>query len=75
MAEALAEARTSSMLQHPNIVTMYDFDPVEGYGDLVSDDDGLIPLSDAERILPAGTYELAMYIGGALADSFSFELK
>ena len=24
---------------------------------------------------PAGTYEMAMYIGGALADSFTFELK
>ena len=24
---------------------------------------------------PAGIYEVAMYIGGALADSFTFELK
>lgn len=35
ISEALAEARTSSMLQHPNIVTMFDFERDENYSYLV----------------------------------------
>lgn len=35
VAEALAEARTSSMLAHPNIVTVYDFEVDNAYAYLV----------------------------------------
>lgn len=35
MSEALAEARTSSMLAHPNIVTMFDFENDHDYAYLV----------------------------------------
>ena len=35
ISEALAEARTASMLAHPNIVTMYDFEVDRAYAYLV----------------------------------------
>lgn len=35
LSEALAEARTSSMLTHPNIVTVYDFEVEGSYAYLV----------------------------------------
>ena len=35
---------------------------------------GLLEMLNSDGY-PAGTYEVAMYIGGALADSFTFELK
>ena len=38
------------------------------------DDTGLLEMLN-EYGYPAGTYEVAMYIGGKLADSFMFELK
>ena len=38
------------------------------------DSTGLLEMLNASGY-PAGTYEVAMYIGGALADSFTFELK
>ena len=38
------------------------------------DETGLLEMLDASGY-PAGVYEVAMYIGGALADSFTFELK
>ena len=37
-------------------VTVVDFNPIEGYEDLVSDANGIIPLID--NTLPPGTYEL-----------------
>ena len=48
----------------------------------MEDDTWAVPLDDTGLLemlnvygYPAGTYEVAMYIGGKLADSFTFELK
>ena len=48
----------------------------------MTDDTWAVALKDTDLLeflndsgYPAGTYEIAMYIGGKLADSFTFELK
>ena len=48
----------------------------------MADDTWAVALKDTDLLeflndsgYPAGIYEIAMYIGGKLADSFTFELK
>ena len=73
MQEALAEARTSSLLAHPNIVTMYDFEAGGGWAYLVMEYVDGLTLSELLARVEGGTLtndecaHLVSSVGAALA--------
>lgn len=73
MQEALAEARTSSLLAHPNIVTMYDFEAAGGWAFLVMEYVDGLTLTELLQRVEGGTLtndecaHLVASVGSALA--------
>ncbi len=74
MAEALAEARTSSMLQHPNIVTMYDFERDDSYSYLVMEYVDGLNLADFLARVEGGvlTFDECAHLVDSLASALAF---
>lgn len=71
MDEALAEARMASMLSHPNIVTMYDFETDDAYAYLVMEYIDGITLSELLSRVENGclTGDEACYVTDAICSA------
>ena len=74
MDEALAEARTSSMLQHPNIVTMFDFERDDSYSYLVMEYVDGLNLADFLNRVEDGvlTYDECAHLVDSVASALAF---
>ena len=74
MAEALSEARTSSMLSHPNIVTMFDFERDESYSYLVMEYVDGLNLADFLARVEGGvlTFDECAHLVDSLASALAF---
>ena len=72
--EALAEARTSSMLQHPNIVTMFDFERDESYSYLVMEYVDGMNLADFLSRVEGGvlTFDECAHLVDSIASALAF---
>lgn len=74
MKEALAEARTSSLLAHPNIVTVYDFESDGHYAYLVMEYVDGLDLSQLLKRVEGGTltYEECAHLLQSVASALEF---
>ena len=74
MSEALAEARTSSMLAHPNIVTMFDFENDHDYAYLVMEYVDGMTLAELLSRVEGGTLtaDECAYMVRSLCDALAF---
>ena len=74
MSEALAEARTSSMLAHPNIVTMFDFENDHDYAYLVMEYVDGMTLTELLSRVEGGTLtaDECAYMVRSLCDALAF---
>lgn len=74
ISEALAEARTASMLAHPNIVTMYDFEVDRAYAYLVMEYVDGLTLADFLARVEGGTLtnDECAYLVQSVASALSF---
>ncbi len=74
MSEALAEARTSSMLQHPNIVTMFDFERDDDYSYLVMEYVDGMNLADFLARVEGGvlTYDECAHLIDSVASALAY---
>ena len=74
MSEALAEARTSSMLQHPNIVTMFDFERDDSYSYLVMEYVDGLNLADFLARVEGGvlTFDECAHLVDSVAAALAF---
>ena len=74
MQEALAEARTSSMLSHPNIVTMYDFERDDSYSYLVMEYVDGLNLADFLARVEDGvlTFDECAHLVDSVASALAF---
>ena len=72
--EALAEARTSSMLSHPNIVTMYDFESDGAFAYLVMEYVDGINLAELLARVEGGTltYDECAHVLGSVGEALAF---
>ena len=72
--EALAEARTSSMLAHPNIVTMFDFEVDHAYAYLVMEYVDGLTLSEFLARVEGGTLtgDECAYLVSSVSKALSF---
>lgn len=72
--EALAEARTSSMLAHPNIVTMFDFETDDRYSYLVMEYVDGLSLADLLARVEDGvlTYDECAQLVSCVASALSY---
>lgn len=72
--EALAEARTSSMLQHPNIVTMFDFERDDDYSYLVMEYVDGLNLADFLARVEGGilTFDECAHLVDSIASALSY---
>ncbi|MBR3316937.1 MAG: serine/threonine protein kinase [Atopobiaceae bacterium] len=73
-AEALAEARTSSMLQHPNIVTMFDFERDDEFSYLVMEYVDGLNLADFLARVEGGilTFDECAHLVDSLASALAY---
>ena len=74
LSEALAEARTSSMLQHPNIVTVYDFEVDGAYAYLVMEYVDGLTLAELLRRVEGGvlTHDEAASLVQSVASALGY---
>ena len=74
MQEALAEARTSSMLSHPNIVAMYDFERDDSYSYLVMEYVDGLNLADFLARVEDGvlTFDECAHLVDSVASALAF---
>lgn len=74
MQEALSEARTSCMLSHPNIVTVFDFEADYDYAYLVMEYVDGVTLQELLARVEGGTLlpEEAAYVLDSLADALDY---
>lgn len=74
MKEALAEARTSSLLAHPNIVTVYDFESDNHYAYLVMEYVDGLNLAQLLKRVEGGTltYEECAHLLQSVASALEF---
>jgi serine/threonine-protein kinase len=74
MKEALAEARTSSLLAHPNIVTVYDFESDDHYAYLVMEYVDGLNLAQLLKRVEGGTltYEECAHLLQSVASALEF---
>ena len=72
--EALAEARTSSMLSHPNIVTMFDFERDDNYSYLVMEYVDGLNLADFLARVEDGvlTFDECAHLVDSVASALAF---
>jgi len=74
MAEALTEARTASLLSHPNIVTVYDFETDATWAYLVMEYVDGLNLSELLARVEGGTLtgDECAYVVSCVADALAF---
>ena len=74
ISEALTEARTASLLAHPNIVSVYDFEYDSSWAYLVMEFVDCLTLSDLLMRVEGGTLtgDECAYVACCIADALSF---